>query len=70
MAPFDSKYLTALFDGISNFCSIAHHLRDIYKSKCQNLDLENEGQCQGVEKLDLCHSTRKFESICDFLLEF
>ena len=47
-----------LFDGNSNVCSISHHLRDIRKSNKMSklFDLETEGQGQGGEKRDLCHS--------------
>ena len=47
-----------LSDGNSNVCSISNHLQDIHKwRKCQNFDLENEGQGQGEEEQDLHHST-------------
>ena len=48
-----------LSDGNSNVYSVSHRLRDMRKQeKCQNVDLENEGQVQGSEERDLCHSTR------------
>ena len=38
----------------SNVCFISHRLRDIcILRKCQNFDLENEGEGQSVEGRDL-----------------
>ena len=42
-----------LSDSNSNVCSISY--RFTKQEKCQNFDLENEGQGQGVEERDLRH---------------
>ena len=48
-----------LSHGNSNGCSISHRLRDIRKTrKCQNFDLEHEGQGQGVEQRDSTGNVR------------
>ena len=60
VAPFVSKHDDFIFDGNSNVYSISHRLRNILKKrekKCQNFDLENEDQGQGVEERDLHYST-------------
>ena len=47
-----------LCDGKCNVCTISHHLLDIRKNnKIQKFDIENEGQGQGGQKLELRHST-------------
>ena len=49
-----------LFDGKSYVCTVSH-IYEIFANqiKCKKFDLENEGQDQGGEKLDLSHSTGK-----------
>ena len=50
MALFVGKYTT------SYLFALSLTIYDIYAKqiKCQNVDLENEDQVQGVEKRDLC----------------
>ena len=44
--------------GNSNVCSLLFATFSEIKKNTRNFDLENEGQAQGGEKLDLSHSTR------------
>ena len=58
MAPFDAKYLTSYLMAIVMFAlSLTVYETFANQEKCHKFDLENEGYCQGVEKLDLRHAT-------------
>ena len=58
MAPFDGKYQTSYLTAIVMF-ALSLTVYEIFANliKCENFYLENEGQGEGREKGNLCHST-------------
>ena len=58
MAPSGGTYTTSYLMTIVMF-ALSLNIYEIFtdQQKCQKFDLENEGQSQGREKRNLCHST-------------
>ena len=56
VAPFDGKYLTS-YRMAMHALSLTVYEIFTNPDKFQNFDLENDGQCQGIEERNLRNST-------------
>ena len=69
MVSFDGKYMTSYLIAIVLFSLFYEIFAN--QIKCPRIDLENEGQGQGGENLDLCYSIGNVPfHIGDFFSEF